>query len=140
MPGKAGEHPWAGKTLYEAFMMSLLFKTRSGEIIPPKQFPKALIWGTPKSTNAVKSSGFADFFSYKYYDPSFCPAAGSAEKVANYTPPHIGVPMAGWNTPADVIDDTTMRYWKDIFTWSPSSLQKRSRSSVVMKSARSPAL
>ena len=121
------------------------FKTRSGEIIPAKQIPKALLWGTPKSTGAVKASGFADFFSYKYYDPSFCPAAGSAEKVANYTPPHIGVPMAGWSTPADVIDATTMRYWKDIFTWNPSLKgaeggMKRSRSSLMMKSAMSPKL
>ena len=130
VPGDAGDNPWVGKTLYQAFSMSLLFRNpHNGEDMPQNAFPKAVMYAVDSDADRLKVSGSAGPF-YAYEELSSCPTVGSAAAVAAYTPP-TGATAAGWQTPADVIDDSAQRAYKDVGAWKSTARWRRRQPGTV---------
>jgi len=115
VPGNPGDNPWVGKSLYEAFCMSLLFvHWETGETISETDFPKAIMWVKGTDANALKNSPAGSFFAYE--SVASCPAVGSAAMVSGYSAP-TGALTAGWSSPADVFDDDIERSYLDVTTF-----------------------
>ena len=116
VPGSVGDNPWVGKSLYEAFAMSVHFKDAAGDVAPlDSSQPKiAMYYKDAYDKSKISGGELGSFFSYQAIDE--CPEVGDAATVVGYTPP-AGATTAGWQAPEDIIDDSLTRAFKDVTTW-----------------------
>ena len=105
---------------FQAFAMSVHYKNASGHPVPlDSSQPKLVMYlADEASASKVKGGELGSFFSYETI--STCPEVGTAKTVVGYTPP-AGATMTGWQTPADIIDNSTARAFKDVSTWGMAS-------------------